>query len=56
MKKKYWLYSLFAVLLAVAVFTVINRKTGTFKGNESQFAVKDTASINIIEIKSTKKR
>jgi V8-like Glu-specific endopeptidase len=54
MKKKYWLYALFVGLLAVAVFTVFNRKAGTFKGNESQFAVRDTGKINIIEIKSKK--
>jgi hypothetical protein len=52
MKKKYWLYVLLVGLIAVAIFTVINSKTGTFKDNESQFAVRDTANIDIIEIKS----
>ncbi len=54
MKKKYWLYALFVGLLVVAVFTVFDRKTGTFKGNESQFAVRDTVNISFIEIKSQK--
>jgi hypothetical protein len=54
MKKKYWLYALLVILLAVAVFTVFNRKSGTFKGNESQFAVRDTGKINLIGIKSKK--
>jgi hypothetical protein len=54
MKKKYWLYALLVILLAAAVFTLFNRKSGTFTGDENQFAVRDTGKINIIEIKSKK--
>jgi hypothetical protein len=52
MKNKYWLYILLVCLLAVSVYTLINRKAGTFKGNENRFAVRDTGNINQIEIRS----
>jgi hypothetical protein len=52
MKKKYLLYILFVSLLAITIVSLLNRKSGTFKGGENQFAVKDTGSIDIIEIRS----
>ena len=54
MRKNYWLYILLVCLLAISVLTIINRKAGKFKNDESRFAVKDTGSINLIEIKSEK--
>lgn len=52
MKKKFWLYILFFTLLVIAVIVLFNKKSGTFTGDENQFAVSDTGRINIIEIRS----
>jgi len=52
MRKKYWLYILLVCLLAAAVLTIVNRKAGTFRGVEGRFAVSDTGSVSLIEIRS----
>jgi len=52
MKKKYWLYILFIFLLAITVLILLNKRSGTIKRDENQFAVKDTGLINLIEIRS----
>jgi hypothetical protein len=53
MKNKYGLYLLFIILLAISIIIVHNKRSGRFKGDENQFAVKDTGQINLIEIRST---
>ena len=52
MKKKYGLYFLFVLLLAVSIIMVHNKRSGKFKGEENRFAVKDTGQINLIEIRT----
>ena len=52
MKKKYGLYFLFILFLAVSIIMVHNKRSERFKGDENQFAVKDTGRINLIEIRS----
>jgi hypothetical protein len=52
MKTKYGLYLLFVLLLAVSIIVVHNKRSGRFKGDENQFAVKDTGRISLIEIRS----
>jgi hypothetical protein len=52
MKKRYWLYFLFVVLLIIAIVVLFNKRTGTYRGDKNQFAVKDTAQIILIEIRS----
>lgn len=52
MIKKYGLYFLFILLLVIAVVIALNNRTGIFKGDENQFAVKDTGQVSLIEIRS----
>lgn len=52
MKNKYGLYLLFILLIAVSIIMAHNKRSGRFKGDENQFAVKDTGQINLIEIRS----
>jgi hypothetical protein len=55
MRKKYWLYILLIFLLAAAVFTIFNRKAGTYRENENRFAIRDTGTVKRIEIMSEHK-
>jgi hypothetical protein len=52
MKKKYGLYILFVVLLAITAVILFDKRSGTDKRDENQFAVKDTGLINLVEIRS----
>jgi hypothetical protein len=54
MKKRYWLYFLFVILLIIAAVVLFNKRSGTYRGDENRFAVKDTARIVLIEIRSQK--
>lgn len=50
--KKYGLHIVFILLLAITIVIVHNKRSGRFKGDENQFAVKDTGQIDLIEIRS----
>jgi hypothetical protein len=52
MKKKYWLYLIFILLLIIAVVLLFSKRYGSYDGYENQFAVKDTGNISLIEIRS----
>jgi len=44
-RKQLIIFLLIIVLIIIALFLVLNRGTGTYKDNDKDFAIKDTASI-----------
>lgn len=52
MKRTYILISIFIVLLAVASYLLLIGPPGIFRSSDNDFAIKDTARIRLIEIRS----
>jgi hypothetical protein len=52
MKKKYWLYLIFILLIIIAAIILFSKRYGSYDRDENQFAVKDTGNISMIEIRS----
>jgi len=53
MKRTYYLIFIFIILLIIAGYLVFRNRSGIFEGVDQEFAIRDTASIRLIEIRSS---